>query len=217
MIFIVEIILVRSAESVAQSEGIYQGQTVDTELTDRGESQAALLAKKLGSEFGQVDTIYTSPLIRVIRTAETVAKGLLIAEPVIDKRLIELDRGAWDGKTIDDVKDSYEDLYKQYLSDPESVTMPNGESIEDMRSRVWDFWNYLENQELNRVVVVSHDIVIRVTLTKLLRRSLRDMWMFGLDSGGFSVIEWSKNPQVISVNVDEHLEKVRSDLGEQAL
>jgi len=64
------IIVVRHAESVANTEGIYQGQTYDTDLSELGKKQTKALANRLNDL--ELRKIITSPLKRTYKTAGSI-------------------------------------------------------------------------------------------------------------------------------------------------
>src|SRR3989337_1632197 len=92
---IAKIIAVRHAESVANSQGIYQGQTYDTDLSELGKKQAEALAKK-AKKVG-INRIISSPLRRTYQTAIVVSRACNC--PIeISELITETNQCEWEGK-----------------------------------------------------------------------------------------------------------------------
>jgi broad specificity phosphatase PhoE len=213
----VNIILVRHPETIANQEGVYQGQNLDTELTEMGEEQIKALVKWLNKKL--VDKVVSSPANRCRQTAEEVAK--VFSKSVEEEPLLwEINHGLWEGKTKAEVEENFPEEVRQWKEKPGEVLMPGGESLVDVSSRVQRWFEKLDqlNGEVKHsLLVVSHDAVIRTILVKLLRRELDEIWMFELDNGGVTTIEWGKMPQVVEINRTEHLKGIKGDLDGQAL
>ena len=70
-----KIILVRHGESIANAEGVSQGnkdEWIDTHLSKKGKEQADKVAQRLKNE--KIDIIYSSDLKRAKETAEAINK-----------------------------------------------------------------------------------------------------------------------------------------------
>jgi len=93
-----EVAVIRHAES-EKNTGDYIDSTLDTfDLTEEGVLQAESAAKELK---GQIDFIYSSPVLRSRRTAEIIGKKLGI-EVTIASELAEIDSGEWNGRKVTD-------------------------------------------------------------------------------------------------------------------
>lgn len=212
-----DILLIRHGESIANTQGIYQGLTFDTELSDLGQKQAQALARQLAQTFPVIDAIYSSQLKRTLQTAEIIAQGLLLKSPFVDNRLQEINHGLWEGKTAEQIEQDFPGMLEEWNTNPEAVEMPEGETVAEVTTRSLACLEEISQQHPTRIAVVTHDLVIRAVLTNLLRRQIKDLWLYPLQNAAYSVIEWGKYPQVISINVNEHLEGIESDLKQQAL
>jgi len=84
----VKLILIRHAESIANAQGITQGQKIDEPLSDMGKLQAKKLANRLKKE--DIKCIYSSDSKRAIHTAEEISK-VINTNIKLDKRLREKD------------------------------------------------------------------------------------------------------------------------------
>jgi Fructose-2,6-bisphosphatase len=129
---VVRIIFVRHAESLWNPIGRYQGR-LDPELSERGHNQAKLIANALKKY--NPTALYSSPLKRTYQTAEYISKELNL--PIIkNEDIIEIDHGDWSGLLVEEVKEKYPEMFRQWLYEPHLVKFPNGESLEDVFNRV---------------------------------------------------------------------------------
>ncbi len=185
----VRIIYVRHAESLWNPIGRYQGR-LDPELSERGKQQAPLIAKALKKY--NPTALYSSPLKRTYQTAEYISKELGL--PInVDENLIEIDHGDWAGMLVEEVKEKYPDMFRQWLYEPETVDFPNGESLYDVYHRVRRFQeDVFEKHDGETIVAVSHTVPIRASFVAGLDLSLRKFWSFGCDNASYSILEYEK-------------------------
>ena len=183
----VRIIFVRHAESLWNPIGRYQGR-LDPELSERGHNQAKLIANALKKYNPTV--LYSSPLKRTYQTAEYISKELNL--PIIkNEDIIEIDHGDWSGLLVEEVKEKYPEMFRQWLFEPHLVKFPNGESLEDVFDRVKKFLKYAsEKHENDTIVVVSHTVPIRASLTAGLNLDMDKFWIFGCDNSSYSILDY---------------------------
>jgi len=121
-------------------------------LTLVGEKQARSAAEKLAGE--SIDVIYSSPFKRTIQTASIVSDRIGV-ELLIDNRLREVEVGTFTDITIDE--------WEAYFEKKNTLIegSPGGESLNDVRERVKNFLNDINNQHKNKnILVVSHGDVL---------------------------------------------------------
>lgn len=120
----------------------------------------------LGGEFQRV---YCSDLRRC---RETLAALVPHLEPqaVYDLRLREMDFGAWEGCTYEQLKEN--PLYRSWIDSPEAATPPGGEAWGDFAARVDLFWAQLqleaEAPAVTGILLVTHGGVIRQLLARII-------------------------------------------------
>jgi len=185
----VRIIYVRHAESLWNPIGKYQGR-LDPELSERGHKQAQLLAKALKKY--NPTALYSSPLKRTYMTAEYIKKetGLEIN---IDEDIIEIDHGEWSGMLVEEVKEKYPDMFRQWLYEPETIKFPHGETLIDVYNRVKHFQEkMLEKHDGETVIAVSHTVPIRASFVAGLDLPLAKFWSFGCDNASYSILDYEK-------------------------
>ena len=103
------LVLVRHGETDWNRQRRFQGHA-DQPLNDAGRSQARELAGRLRDE--PVTALYTSPLRRASETAQILASGFGLEARTLDA-LLEIDVGAWEGLTVDEVRERYPDRADQ--------------------------------------------------------------------------------------------------------
>src|SRR3989344_4093653 len=155
-----KIYLIRHAESLANTWGIFQGQTYDTGLSPLGRLQSIALKNRFSTE--KLNGVYASPLKRTRQTAKTLGKH--INEPA----LLETNHGEWEGKSKIQIQTAWPDLYHKWLTFPSQVIFPNGAALVDTASRTINWFNHLTDQP-GTFAVVTHANIIQIILCHLLK------------------------------------------------
>lgn len=110
------------------------GGQLDVPLLPRGRDEAEALARRLSGV--RIDRIVSSPMLRALETAQTIATG----RPVeVDERLRELDYGRWEGLTYDEIDAHDPELRARWEHDPAATHSPGGESGDDVAARALNF------------------------------------------------------------------------------
>ncbi len=194
-----EIILVRHGETDWNAAEVFRGR-IDVELNETGLEQSGLLGEFLSG--AHLDAIYSSPLQRALKTAESIA-GHHGLEVNIAHGLIDFDYGEWQGLSHREVKDRYEGLYKEWVDHPEWVSMPAGESLEDVRKRAVEVVNVaVEWHSEGRVALVSHRVVSKVLICALLGLDNSYFWNIKLDTCGITRFDYEKGNFVLTKHND---------------
>ena len=167
-----DIYVLRHGETVWNRAGRFQGQG-DSPLTAKGQVQAGAqnqLLKDLVLNWGGMD-FYSSPLGRCVETAELALSGLCDGFEQ-DLRLREVDFGAWEGLTLDEIERGWPELDHEGNPFMWNFISPGGEAFEEISRRVESFLGDLKRPS----VIVSHGITGRI---------LRGLWL-GLDHDGMA-------------------------------
>ena len=110
------------------------GGQLDVTLTPGGRNEAEALARRLAGV--RIDRIVSSPMLRALETAQTIARG----RPVeLDERLRELDYGRWEGLTYAEIDAHDPELRARWEHDPAATHSPGGESGDDVAGRALNF------------------------------------------------------------------------------
>lgn len=204
------IYLVRHAESVANTRGLYQGQTYNTPLSPLGQLQAKALAQYLANH--TFDQIFVSPLLRTLQTASLLASSKKV-QPLIDRRLIEINHGHWEGISKVEVARRWPNSYLLWKNFPSQAVFPGGERFTDTYNRIISWWQDISRLEGN-YLAITHDGVIRPLLAHLRQNSLDQIWDFDLQPASITVIE---NQQISILNHTSHLTGLMANLSLHAL
>jgi len=152
------VLLVRHAESSWNAAGRWQGHG-DPPLSARGVAQANALARELAGE--PIDVIVSSDLRRAAETAAILgrAHGL---EPRLEPRLRELDLGAWEGLTRDEIATLAHGALRRFDAGDPDVRPGGGETLREIERRARSVVRELvELHAGQRLAVVTHLGVIR--------------------------------------------------------
>lgn len=136
-------------------QGLFQGHT-DNPLNDLGIAQAQEAAEKLRAlEFAQ---IVSSPLLRAVQTAEIIANAA--AKTVtVDRGLIELDFGSFEGKRVRDLMVQHGKNNAQGLVD---MLPADSEPWADCASRAMRaVGQWLDRHPEGEILFVCHDAVMQ--------------------------------------------------------
>ena len=165
--------LLRHGRTAHNATGRIQGQ-LDVPLDDVGRAQAVAVADALieASPYAVV----SSDLARARDTAEPVAARSGVALD-LDARLREIDLGAWQGMSVDDVRRSFPDEYRAWQTG-DDVRRGGGETYVEagergaacVRERLEDL------PDGRTIIVVTHGGTARATLGVLLGLEGRDWW-----------------------------------------
>lgn len=133
----------------------------DSPLTRIGIKRAEELSNRLkGVNF---DIVYTSDQFRAIRTADIIIGDSKVKRVQLDQ-LREIGFGSWEGMTLDEIEERYEDEFNLYLNEPENYDPADGESIVQLFHRVSSALDKIKSNGGNNILIVSHGVTIRALL-----------------------------------------------------
>ena len=128
-----KLILVRHGQSKANECGYLVGKN-EAPLSLLGEKQAKAVSEYILKEY-KVDVIYSSPLLRACNTVKGVADALNL--PINkEEELSEFDFGEWEGLTLEEIKNNFDDGYSKWAKDPGTFVPQGGESMTHLQARV---------------------------------------------------------------------------------
>jgi broad specificity phosphatase PhoE len=154
-------LLIRHGETPWNAAGRWQGHA-DPGLTEKGLAQARTLAAALREDAAsEWRRIVASDLARAQQTAEQIALALGLAVDT-DRRLRELDVGAWSGLTREQIRERDPETLRVFESGDPLVRPGGGESRQALRERALDFARELASDRAGEaVIVVTHRGVVR--------------------------------------------------------
>jgi alpha-ribazole phosphatase len=196
--------LVRHGETEWNAENRLCGCS-DVPLSATGRQQAKSLAERLKPI--PFEALYSSPLERALETARLISESVDL-QPVPDHRLVELDYGHWEGKTLPDILENDPETWRAWVADPAAVAPPGGESGLEAQQRVVSFLDLLAAKHpQGHVLVVFHKTVCRLMVCHALGMPPREYRRrLVLNNAALSIIQaqpygW----QLVTFNDTSHL------------
>jgi len=149
-----QLTLLRHAESEYNQKRLLQGR-IDCNLSQKGIKETINKARDFDSS--KYDVCFCSPLKRTVRTAEILVPNL---EIIKDERIIERSLGDWEDTPVSDEK--------TFLLNNINSTPPNGESTDEITTRINDFIDFLKKNYSNkRVLIIIHAGIVYATQVAL--------------------------------------------------
>jgi phosphoserine phosphatase len=180
----------------------------DIPLSALGLLQAEATAALVKSTW-QPNIIYTSPMARCVRTGTVIADACDAPNNVLHQ-LNDLDYGAWQWKTHEEVAERDPEQYQTWLQAPHLVRFPDGESLQDLVARTGDALRYCRQHHRGQtVVLISHDSALRALFLQLLDQPLSAYWHIAFAPCGVSEVELSGVAiSIIHINQTSHLANI---------
>lgn len=175
--------LIRHGETEANREERFRGRE-EIPLSPAGITQAGELQRRL-ADLPPPLVVYSSPLGRARRTAELAFPHI---PPRIDERIHNLDLGRWGGRPKAAIAAAEPEAWRRWITEPETMTFPGGESLPDLYARVVEFAAELAGPAPERVAVVSHRSVLKALLAVCMGLRERYFWKFHLDNASLSEV-----------------------------
>lgn len=158
---IVPLYMLRHGETAWNTERRMQG-TKNSDLTERGRSQAIAMGRALRAELAREPgpTVFLrSPLGRTRETSEIVGRELDL-EPAQwrdDPRLVELSYGDWEGFSWKEIEVTHPTALADWRADPHGFSPPGGETHFELRRRSAAVLAEVVASR-TRTVIVSHGV-----------------------------------------------------------
>lgn len=201
-------------------KGICYGQT-NLNVMPTFEQEFAQIIEKLQlfsekNPKNSIEKIYTSPLLRCKKLAETLGENLLknIMQNVDnqnisidfaeDARLMEMNFGDWEMKTWEHIQENDQG---NWMNNFVTVKTPNGENFEGLLARVKHFWEEIlvflnQKENINKnIAITTHAGVIRAILALVLGFPLENAFRLEINYGGICVLKHNKGfVQILQMN-----------------
>jgi len=179
------LILIRHGETDWNRIGRCQG-VADIVLNENGKKQARELAESLKNH--DITAVYSSNLKRAHETAKEIAKHHNLSVRV-DPGLQEMNQGDLEGLTFPAIRERYVEVLKKWRESPETLRLPNGESLIEVQQRAWEAFEKVQKLHLGETVVaVSHNLTIITLLCKITGVGLKGFRDFDIHATSKNVI-----------------------------
>jgi broad specificity phosphatase PhoE len=179
--------------------GKWQGHS-DMPLNETGVLQAKKLAARLKNV--NLGNIYSSDLIRAVKTAEIVSGNKKIT---VRKDLREIYLGEWEGLTEQQIS-SQPESYNNFISG--EFPAPGGESKKQCRDRISEAVHSIADSENDFFTIVSHGATIRSFIVYVMNGSLETY--IPMHNTSLSEFIYDKNTKkftLVTANDAAHLEE----------
>lgn len=195
--------LVRHGQTEFNREHRVQGQD-ETSLDEEGLAQAGKLRDRLAAE--TFAAAWSSDLVRAQQMARTILGDRTIALNT-SPDLRELDYGAWDGMTIEEVRAKYNDEFNRIMNGDHDFAPPGGESVTQLLERTGRFVEQASGQvKQGNLLVVCHGGPLRGLAVHLLKLPVSTFWSLRVDLASLSIVEvYPKWPVLALFNDTSHL------------
>ena len=219
-----ELWLVRHAESTGNRDGLLQGQA-DLPLSSLGHRQARALADRLLKAHRRTpfSALVSSDLMRTRETADSIGMALNLRID-LDRRLREIDIGAWAGLNLEQIAAKFPAEYALWQDRHPDMRRGGGESYQDAHDRITPTLTEISEQHPGkRILVVTHGGVLRAYLAGLMGLSLGRIWHLSIGNSSitrvrpFDPVMGSNQPhpgRILTMNDCTHVEDLVFRSGE---
>ncbi|MGH7059224.1 MAG: histidine phosphatase family protein [Stellaceae bacterium] len=202
-----KILLVRHGHVAGISPERFRGRA-DLPLTPEGRAQAEATSRRIGASWRPA-AVYVSPLSRCRDTGAAIGNPFGLAPIPLDG-LVDLDYGAWQGLTPDEVRARWPAELELWHRAPDRAALPGGETLQKVEDRVAAALQAVHQEHRQEtVVMVGHDSVNRVLLMHALGVPLSKYWHVRQSPCAINEIDLDERGFfIITVNQTDHLRDI---------
>lgn len=160
----------------------------DQPLSRHGRAQARALERRFRRT--PVSEIIVSEYIRTGQTIAPLARRLGLT-PTVDPRLNEIDIGAIDGLSDQEIALRYPDTWKAYVGGSADFRWPDGETGEEAGRRIMSLFSEKADPGKN-LILVAHDGIIRILICKILGVPVYRRFLLRMGTAGVNELDWDK-------------------------
>ena len=196
-----KVLLVRHGQTLWNHIARYQGHS-DIDLSDAGRSQASLLSLRLADV--SLQSVYASDLKRALDTARIIAEPHGLDVQTLPQ-LREINFGAWEGLTFEEIKAGYSDIADNWHSSPGSVRIPSGETFQELMERTYGaVVDLAKKHDPGTIAVVTHGGAIRSIICALLDINLNNVFRIRQDNSALNIIDFYDGYGILNLLNDTH-------------
>ena len=186
------LVLVRHGVTAHTTERRFSGGLTSSNpgLSEEGRAQVRSVGEWLAPVVDRIDTIVSSPVRRTRESAEIIGE-LLGREVVEEPGFAEMEFGAWDGRTFDEVAELHGEDLEQWLGSLDVAPGGHGESFRAVEERVLaGLGRVLEEHAGRTVVVVSHVTPIKTLVAHVVEAPLLAIYRMELLPASVTVLSF---------------------------
>lgn len=200
----IKLLLIRHGETEWNLQRRIQGGGSDPELSSSGRAQAKALAKHLKNF--EIEAIYSSPLKRAMYTGKAIAyyHNLKVHS---ERDLREVDVGEMEGTSLDSLYKDFSSYLIESSDHTGTLKIAGGESLTDLRERVWTVVQRIKEQHTRTVIITSHYFVTISIICMALQLPIEGIRRFRVQPASISELDFSDSRILLtSVNDTCHLQ-----------
>jgi len=200
-----KVYIVRHGQTAWNLEEVFRGRA-DIPLDETGKKEVHLAGEALKDEI--LHAVYSSPLSRSMETAENVAKFHDLPVTPLEA-IIDISYGEWEGVGLKEVQQQSPDLYELWLQEPHKIRFPQGETLEEVRSRTMEALEELLKKHHNEnIVLVAHRVPNKVLCCALLGLDNSNFWRIQQDTASTNLFVYKDAKWIVSFLNDTSYLKV---------
>lgn len=155
--------------------------------------QSELIADAVRKE--HIDAVVSSGLQRAEAAAALVRQGRENLSRLDDSRFLELNRGDWAGRRLEDLRREDPEGYRAWAESRGATRAPGGESPGDVARRtIPAFQDWAQRYAGGCVMIVAHLWVLRSAAAEALGLPMERSPQLALPPGGMIEMEWPVEP-----------------------
>jgi broad specificity phosphatase PhoE len=180
--------------------------TSDTSLTPLGKKQTVMAGMALLTQ--DIKGIIVGRLHRTVQTGKLLIK-IFPLKLNRDVRLNDMNYGRWQGKFPEEIETRFPEEHSLWKNYPQKLHILEGEPLSEVQNRVHSFLESLYSNELfdQHYIIVTHDIIIRIILTLVEGKKLKNIWDYTLVPASISKVCIYPDKKIIEINNVEHLKR----------
>uniref|UniRef100_A0A7S4C0X0 Phosphoglycerate mutase n=1 Tax=Chrysotila carterae TaxID=13221 RepID=A0A7S4C0X0_CHRCT len=191
-------VILRHGETNHNADGIIQGSSDVSVLTDKGKEQARRAGEQLAELYqeGSISKVFVSPLSRARDTLELCRKTApLPTGEIVLADLREVDLWDWEGRNKADLRRERPDEYEAWKGQPLLFSVSGKKPIVDLWARARNVWREIHSQvpedpSSGTILVVCHSGIGQALLSTALGEDERSFRRRALPNCGAVELEW---------------------------
>jgi len=201
------IYLVRHGQTAWNKEEIFRGRT-DIPLDETGLKQAELVGQYFKAM--EIHGIFSSSLSRAWQTAQKVAEFHDLKVQSL-QGILDMSFGNWEGHPHQEIRESDNKTYRQWVETPHLVRLPGGESLDDVKARAMAAMEeVIRNHPGKTLVLVTHRVVNKILICAILGLDNSHFWQITQDTTAINLIQHRDGKYILSLlNETCHLKPLK--------